>query len=73
MELIQSNAPGPEQDMKIETIGLASTMYEQGKPLAIRWVPGHRTNAGNETTDAYAKAAAGQRIPDKTAARQQKG
>lgn len=31
---------------------------------SINWVSGHRGIAGNEVSDAYAKDAAGQRIPD---------
>ena len=36
MERIQSDAPGPGQDMAMEIIGLASTLYEQGNTPTVK-------------------------------------
>ena len=62
MEHIRSDAPGPGQDMAIEIIGLASTLYEEGNTLTVK--VGSRPQS-NEAADAYTGEAAGQRIPDK--------
>ena len=68
MERIRSDAPGPRQDMAIEIIGLANTLYKQGNTLTIKWVPDHRGSVDNEEADAYARDAAG-RIPEKDSRR----
>ena len=41
------------------------SLYEQGKTLAVRWIPGHQGTAGDEAADAYAKDAAARAVLDK--------
>ena len=45
---IQSNAPGPGQDMADEIIDLAYTIYSLGNTIIARWVPGRRGVERNE-------------------------
>ena len=47
MRRIQSDEPGPRQDMAAKIIELASKLYEQGN-ITAKWVPGHKGVTGNE-------------------------
>lgn len=47
MRRLQTDAPGPGQDLAPDIIELAHTLQEQNI-IATRWVPGHRVAAGNE-------------------------
>ena len=51
MRRIQNDTPGPGQDMAIEIIELAGSLYDQGNERVVRWIPGYREIEGNELAD----------------------
>ena len=51
--------------MEVEIIDLAQTIYDQGKTVTVRWLPGHRGVEGNELADQYARTAAESGIPNR--------
>ena len=61
MERIQSDAPGPGNDTAIGIVGSRTRCnYEQGNTLINKWAPATE----GVRARAYARDAAGQRIPD---------
>ena len=61
MRRVQSDAPGPGQDIAMEIIDLSRAPRDQDNYATIRWVPGHRNVEGNELGNQFARAAESQR------------
>lgn len=64
MARIESDAPGPGQDMASEIIDRVSRIYEQDNTKTVRWVPSDRGVMGNEIANIYAKESAKGKAPD---------